>query len=872
VIASDAAQVDGAIRAGGPRGGGFVETSGFVTLAVGDGATVDPGAGGAWLLDPRNVLIADAPLDPTFSLVDPDPIVAALNGGASVTVTTTDAAAQDGDLWLAAALSWTGDGDLRLVADRDMRLSTSVVSRGDGGFTAEAGRDLATWDRIETRGAGDVALNGGRDVQIGGAVEALGSGSVAITAATGDVTNWPGRAFRIGTVDGDVALSAPEGSILLKNRAPTGADLRIDSASGDVTLTADDRILLSAGEGGVGEVVRVGNRNSAGGDVRLSADKVDVFGGDTPDAFAEVAAGPGGSLTIEADERIWVRDGAAYDTGRIRANGADLRLSAPEQKWDGHVRAAALTDGVEGGGSVELAGRITAYATPWFDLAPGENFVLEPATPGGAPSSYFSTQNLRVVTRGEGTIDVGASATAKGVYLFSEAGVRLGPDVAVEGTTTEHSPIVIAAGREFRNEAGSDVFTVPDGTRWRVYIDTFAGMVGDEPGPREFDLYGRPFAENVALSDFGGNRIVYAERPVLVATAQTLSKTYGETVDPGATVTGVRPTDALAALLATGPDAESAGAPATADVGTYATTPIAALSARAATQGYDLRLVAGVLTVDPAALTVTADDAARTYGAANPAFTASFDGFVNGEGVGDLDGALAFLTGANAASPVGTYAVTPQGLTSGNYAIVYMPGTLTVDPAALTVTTAPSAKFAGEPNPAFQALFDGFVNGEGIGDLQGALAFATKAGVDSPPGEYDVTPEGLVSGNYTISFVPGILVVGLPDGPTGALAFDRLEFGKGVPPLTVGDASFRTTVGEAGPSVGDPFALTYSLGLVVQQAPGGFAPAGAEGGFAPAGAASDEGLGCGGPVNLGAPSACARVEVRESYWTTRETQ
>ena len=279
----------------------------------------------------------------------------------------------------------------------------------------------------------------------------------------------------------------------------------------------------------------------------------------------------------------------------------------------------------------------------------------------------------------------------------------------------------------------------------------------------------------------------------------------------------------------------------------------------------------GALTVDPASLTVKTDDATRTYGAANPAFTASFDGFVNGEGVGDLDGSLGFVTAAGAASPVGTYAVTPEGLSSGNYAIAFVPGALTVDPASLTVKTAPSEKIAGQPNPPFEVLFEGFMNGEGIDDLEGTLAFATDAGVGSRPGEYDVTPEGLMSGNYDIAFVPGTLVIGVPEGLSELGLFDRMEFGNGVPPLMVGDASFRTTDAEAGPSVADPFALTYSLGLVVQQAPGGFAPAGAEGDFVPAGAA-DEGLGCGGPINLGDPRTCARVEVRASYWTTRETQ
>ena len=96
---------------------------------------------------------------------------------------------------------------------------------------------------------------------------------------------------------------------------------------------------------------------------------------------------------------------------------------------------------------------------------------------------------------------------------------------------------------------------------------------------------------------------------------------------------------------------------------------------------YRLTYREGTLTVDPAPLTVTAKDAARSYGAANPDFAARFDGFVLGEDAGDLGGALDFTTAATRGSPVGSYALSPGGLTSGNYAITYADGALSVDPA-----------------------------------------------------------------------------------------------------------------------------------------------------------------------------------------------
>jgi hypothetical protein len=84
------------------------------------------------------------------------------------------------------------------------------------------------------------------------------------------------------------------------------------------------------------------------------------------------------------------------------------------------------------------------------------------------------------------------------------------------------------------------------------------------------------------------------------------------------------------------------------------------------------------LTVTKKALTVTANDMTKIAGEANPAFTVSYMDFVPGEGPGDLSGALTFSTPATIGSAPGTYAIVPSGLTSGNYNITFVSGTLTV--------------------------------------------------------------------------------------------------------------------------------------------------------------------------------------------------
>jgi hypothetical protein len=84
------------------------------------------------------------------------------------------------------------------------------------------------------------------------------------------------------------------------------------------------------------------------------------------------------------------------------------------------------------------------------------------------------------------------------------------------------------------------------------------------------------------------------------------------------------------------------------------------------------------INVNPAPLTVTANPQWKIAGEANPTFTVRFDGFVLGQDRSALGGTLTFSTTATINSLPGTYYITPAGLTSGNYTIAFVPGTLTV--------------------------------------------------------------------------------------------------------------------------------------------------------------------------------------------------
>jgi hypothetical protein len=113
------------------------------------------------------------------------------------------------------------------------------------------------------------------------------------------------------------------------------------------------------------------------------------------------------------------------------------------------------------------------------------------------------------------------------------------------------------------------------------------------------------------------------------------------------------------------------------DAGSYAITVDGLYSNQ---RGYDITFADGALTVNQAALTVTANDAAKTYDglAYSGGNGVGYSGFVNGETSAVLGGALAWGGNSQGAVNAGNYAITASGLTSGNYAIHFVDGTLVI--------------------------------------------------------------------------------------------------------------------------------------------------------------------------------------------------
>jgi hypothetical protein len=198
-------------------------------------------------------------------------------------------------------------------------------------------------------------------------------------------------------------------------------------------------------------------------------------------------------------------------------------------------------------------------------------------------------------------------------------------------------------------------------------------------------------------------------------------------------------------------------------VGAY---PITAAAGTLAATNYSFHFVAGTLTVTKAVLTVTAGNAARIYGAANPTFTDTITGFVKGDTAATaITGAASLTTTATASSPVGTYTITIAAgtLAATNYSFTFVNGKLTVTKAALTVTANAASRAYGAANPTFTDTITGFVNGDTVATATtGAASLTTTAAITSAVGSYTIKAAAgtLAATNYTFTFVNGTLTIG----------------------------------------------------------------------------------------------------------------
>lgn len=157
--------------------------------------------------------------------------------------------------------------------------------------------------------------------------------------------------------------------------------------------------------------------------------------------------------------------------------------------------------------------------------------------------------------------------------------------------------------------------------------------------------------------------------------------------------------------------------------------------------------------VNPATLTVTANNASMAVGATVPALTANYSGFVNGDGTGVLSGAPALTTPATSSSPAGTYPITvAQGtLATSNYSFQFVNGTLSVV-AAPVVSLTTSSAVTGSASAGYTLTIT--IKNTGTGPVSGvtlnAATLGSTSGTPLPQSRGTIAAGG--SGTFTVNF------------------------------------------------------------------------------------------------------------------------
>ncbi|MBU3637236.1 autotransporter-associated beta strand repeat-containing protein, partial [Polynucleobacter sp. es-MAR-4] len=247
-------QVNGTILAAGAGTGlgGNVETSGYL-LGVSETAKVVTGTGGNWLLDPADVTIGTSDnsytnLSSTYTpnsgvhtvTISNATLAAALNNG-NVTVTTINsgtAGGYGGAITLANPLSWTGSGNLTLLANGIIYLNSNITASGNGaGFTAKANVAVYT-------GNGTSFQTNNGSIVLWSNANGVAAPSVHAAIQIGDNTtfNTSGSANQL-TGGGSITMGGGTGTgVAPTGAASTGAGIGValgywGSSSTNVTMT-----------------------------------------------------------------------------------------------------------------------------------------------------------------------------------------------------------------------------------------------------------------------------------------------------------------------------------------------------------------------------------------------------------------------------------------------------------------------------------------------------------------------------------------------------------------------------------------------------------------------------------------------------------
>ena len=314
--------------------------------------------------------------------------------------------------------------------------------------------------------------------------------------------------------------------------------------------------------------------------------------------------------------------------------------------------------------------------------ASGANWV------GGLVGQNIRTSGTSTISDSYALGNVSASGTGVNGKAGGLAGSNEGSGASI---TRSYAAGAVAGGAGYSgglvgyNNAGSVSNSYWDTETTGQATSSGGGTGRDSASMKQSATFaGWNFATDWRIYEGRSYPFLLALRQDLTVTANDASKTYDGLAWSGGNgiVFSVGGTPLSGALSWSG---DSQGA---IDAGSYAMVPSIAMS-QLEYQVWNVTYHNGTLTVGKAALTVTANDASKTYDglAWSGGNGVGYSGFVNGETAAVLGGSLVWGGTSQGAVNAGSYTIVPSGQTSGNYTITYHDGTLTILPVQVSQTT-----------------------------------------------------------------------------------------------------------------------------------------------------------------------------------------
>ncbi|HEV2613643.1 MAG TPA: MBG domain-containing protein, partial [Gammaproteobacteria bacterium] len=749
---SGATRVSGKLNA---SNGGHIETSGDV-LIIEPSAEINAGAGGSWLLDPRDITInsgsglshnSGAPaFTPTSnnSIIGATLIANQLSAGTSVTIDTGASGGQNGDISITSS-----------ITDSQSSGSSPTLTFNAAGaitFTGGAGTTISSAGAIPFNvvfNAASVALSS--PINVGTANVSITTTGAITQTATGTITAGllttnSGAGTALSTATSSISrfnATNSGGAISLANSIPLNiTGITQSAAAGTLTITNTGAITQSGGiisvtgassfAAGAANNITLGSNNALTGAVTIvSGNTVTLNNNIALSLAASTISGNLIASTVPASNASITQTGilTVAGTSNFSVGGAVITLGS-NNLFSGavslnntganavsikNVTNLILGTSVVGqnltvtttGNSITQTGTLTVPGTSSFTA--GANLInlsLGNTLTGAVTLSNSGATNPVTLNN---TIATTLPVTTVGGVLTITSGGNLTLNGALTSGATSGQRSIILSAPSLINNVGAAVLVPGAGNTYVVYLSNVTGNTFNSLASGNQAIWNKTIGTLVPGSVPSGNRYVFANQPSVTVTTTSTSKAYGTDLTGtvgilfsvsafvnAATYGNVFTQDTTANAL-TGVAPTSLGAAATA---TVSGSPYAVTSAATSTTGYAVVLNnAGTITVTPKALTITANNQSKVYGSlftfAGTEFTSN--GLVNADSISSitLTSAATPVTATVAGSsyPIVGSAAVGSGL--GNYTIAYTNGSFAVTPKALTITANNQSKVYG---------------------------------------------------------------------------------------------------------------------------------------------------------------------------------